>query len=264
MNCSPSPFFIWFMGRSGSTYLCDLLNSHPQIFCRKEDFSDIRVERDSPAGKTYRLMQYQGASFFRRLHLETKILDDPDENTTVEYLRRVFSQPYSACGFKLKFPNQPAVFPELVPELQHTPGIAVIALRRENVLKQAISLQNLPRISKTAASQSSNAIQGVSLEPLWLDIPTAVSHARYFLRIEPQFEEFLRPFPKICRVNYEELLDNSELVLAEILTFLEVDPNIRLQSVFHKTTPDSMQDALLNYEELVAEVQGTNLEKYLD
>ena len=104
-----TPFFIWFTGRTGSTFLCDLLDSHPQIYCRKEDFSDIRVEDESALTADTKIIEFRNNRFFRRIYTPAGIRQNPSRRESVEYLSQIFSSAPEACGFKFKFPNQAAV-----------------------------------------------------------------------------------------------------------------------------------------------------------
>ncbi|MEM9410389.1 MAG: hypothetical protein AAGA30_04710, partial [Planctomycetota bacterium] len=116
MSSCQSPFFIWFTGRTGSTYLCDLLDSHPDIYCRKEDFSEIAVA-DPKLIDPENLVQCRGGYFFRRLATEQGVIDHPNADQTVSHLQTIFNRSELASGFKLKFPNQSIVFPEVIEEL---------------------------------------------------------------------------------------------------------------------------------------------------
>ncbi len=260
-----SPFFVWFRGRSGSTFLTDLLNSHPQIFCRKEDFADIRVlpGAEPPAGT--QILERPTGKFFRRLHRFKQTIDNPPPIEALEHLYEIFTHGEPACGFKLKHPVQYTVFPEVMHELE-TLGrhIKVVHLTRKNVLKQAVSTANLERIRKLPEMNSCNLTKQVEIEPLELNVDRAVAHAGFFLRTEADFANVIQPFPNVHPVDYEELLNSPDEAVSRILRFLEVDDTIELQSKYKKATPDNIQSAISNYDQLVKAVEGTPFEQFLD
>ena len=48
LNGRPTPFVVFFAGRSGSTHLTSLLHSHPDVVCRKEIFHTVELsEQDA-------------------------------------------------------------------------------------------------------------------------------------------------------------------------------------------------------------------------
>ncbi len=259
-----TPFFVWFTGRSGSTFLCDLLDSHPQIHCRKEDFSEVRIRHEDSIQPTTKIVEFQESRFFRRMFTPDGTVDDPSAEAVIQYLEQIFSMGSEACGFKFKYPGQAAVYPEVMESLKQVEDLKVIELTRGNVLKQAISLRNVSRITQLESSQSSNARKQVDLDPLVLDIPLTLAHARFFLRSREDFRKQIAGFSRLLQVTYEGLLQDNQAAQRRILEFLEVDPEVALKSAFHKTTPDRLREAVQNYDQLATAVAGTELEPFLD
>ena len=263
MQICKSPFLIWFTGRTGSTYLCDLLNSHTTIYCRREDFSEIRV-----ASSEYTQgpkIEINGSQFFRRLHRPQGDIEHPDQSQTVDYLHHLFSQEFTACGFKLKFPNQFLAFPEVVDAAHRIENLRLIGLYRNNVLKQAISLSNVERIRQLGVANSGNAKCAVNLQPLELNIDEALKHARFFARCKNELKKFASEFQNVFYVAYEDLCKQPDKTLNELLEFLQVDGDAKkMYSNFKKITPDRISDAISNYDQLVTAVNGTDLQLFLD
>ena len=264
MELCKNPFFIWFTGRTGSTFLCDLLHSHPQIFCRKEQFCEVKIGESTDFPVDARTFEDVAGTFGRRLFVNDGIIDDPTEEQTLNYLDSILGRSELACGFKLKFPMQSLVYPELVERLKSIPNLKVIELVRENALKQAVSLHNVGRIKNLETSKSCNVTEAVELEPLWLDIPATIQFANFFIRSRERFRAFSAGFPNVFPVHYEQLLNAQEDAIASILEFLEVDSSVELKSQFKKTTPDKLSEAVQNYDELKAAVSRTALADYLD
>ena len=263
MQVCKSPFLIWFTGRSGSTYLCDLLNSHSDIYCRREDFSEIRIESEN--SQSMPSVDINGTRFVRRLHRPQGDLEHPSRGEAIDYLNQLFSKDCSACGFKMKYPNQFLVFPEIAHALKETPNIRLVGLRRENVLKQAISLGNVDRLHQMGVVNSGNAKCDVNLEPLCLDVDETLKNAMFFAKCKSHLERFASEFNKVHFVVYEDLCYRPQKTLDELLKFLDVDGNAEyLQSRFKKITPDRISDAVSNYDQLEQAVAGTELEIFLD
>ena len=260
MAICPSPFFVWFVGRSGSTYLCDLLNSHDQIYCRPEDFAEIFV--GDKAVDAEHIVTINRIDFFRRIHRPDGDLDFPTEADSLEYLNQIYSQGSHACGFKLKHPNQFEAFPEVVGQLKQIPGMRLIGLQRENVLKQVVSLRNVDRLRELGMAVSGNARKSVDLGPIVLDIDLAVKHARYFERLKEALKTLARVFEHVLMVTYEQLFYEPAETNARVFEFLGVEP-AEMSSKYKKVTSDNLADAVANYDELVEAVRDTELEKHL-
>ena len=264
MHECKTPFFVWFTGRTGSTFLCDLLNSHPQVYCRAEDFSEIRIDDKSQIKPGAKWIELNGAILVRRMFSPSGTVDDPSADTAVNYLHQIFSSGPHACGFKFKFPNQSTVFPEVVAALGQIENLKVIELSRANALKQAISLRNLSRVQELGVNRAGNTIQSIDLEPLVLDVPLTMAHARYFLRTRSEFQQLAAGFSAVMPVTYEQLQFDADNTSQRILEFLDVDVSAELHSEYHKITPEQLSDAVENYDELVAATTGTELEQFLD
>lgn len=263
MQICRSPFLIWCTGRTGSTYLCDLLNSHPQIYCRGEDFAeDVVTDGELSEHPTFEVKRRH---FTRRINRPDGAIVHPDRAEAIGYLRQLMSQEYLACGFKLKFPNQPVVFAEVVDELRQMPNVHLIGLHRKNSLKQAISLRNLERLRALRARlNSGNSKSAVEMESFELDVEAAVKDARFFRRSKSEFERFAEGFDRVRVIAYEELVESNGPI-EELLRFLGIaESSHKWKSKFKKISPDKISDAISNYQELADAVAGSQLEQFLD
>ena len=258
-----TPFFIWFTGRTGSTLLCDLLNSHPDVYCRMEDFSEVVLDLNHGMANE-NVREFKGVHYSRRICSPKKIVHDPNREQILEHLQWIYSGGSAACGFKFRFPAQAAVFPEVLETLQPLPGMKVIELIRDNTLKQAISLQNVDRVREDSSQVSCNLTSHTQLDPLQLNVELAIKHARFFLNSRQAFRRVTNEFSHVLRVSYEDLNQNISSTTARVLGFLGVDVAPELATSFFKTTPDQIADAVANYDELVQAVAGTDLEAFLD
>ena len=268
-RCCDSPFVIWFRERSGSSYMCSLLHSHPEILCRREDFDLIRMEdvpNDSDEDLTDNdVFRFNDRFYHRQFKgFKNEVVDNPTPQQTVAHMRRIMSQPRKACGFKFKFDIQVASYPEIVDELHWlSRQVRIVLMTRENFLKQAVSRQNMERIQLT--QNKANLGKGKrSLPPIELDVPRAMHYAERFMMGNERFLNSVANFAHVRKVVYENLLSDPHHEVREVLKFLGVDPDRELGATIRKATPDRLSEAVKNFDELSAAVAGTALEAFLD
>ena len=273
------PFVIWFRERSGSTHLCSILNSHPEVVCRQEDFHEIIIDEHNDLPEGVKPVEIgKGIACYRRIsHFESQYLEDPTSKQIVTQLYDIFSCPTHASGFKLKYPTQDQLYPEVMDELASLGSkLRVISLSRLNVLKQAISRQNMGRINRATKGNSFNLShevdydtkQQVKRSRFVVNVEQAVLYARQLQRELVGFEDRLDQFQSYCKhpilkITYEDLLQDEAETVAKAFGYLGVDINARYFSHIQKATPDRLVDAVENYEELATAVCGTELEAML-
>ena len=256
------PFVIWFRERSGSSYLCSMLDSHPEILCRKEDF-DLVATNDSSTDSG--VFEFKDRLYRRQTKcFGDSIIDNPTPQQTVDHMRKIMSQKRSACGFKFKYDIQVACYPEIVDELHWlNRHLRVVLLIRENFLKQAVSRQNMERLQ--IAQNNSNLDQNEDqLPPIKLDVERAVHDATRYQVLNERFLNSASRFVNVKKLAYESLLANPRDETKEVLKFLEVDSEQELSASMHKATPNRLSDAVENYDELVSAVSGSDMEPFLD
>ncbi len=271
----PIPFVILFRGRSGSTHLCSLLGGHPEVLCRHEIFAIEDAKSRPVIQPGIEIVEYNQRLVFRRLTGFHQTTTAPSSKAIRQHLHDLYSTPFKACGFKLKFPIQMDLFPEVVAELKRfLPDLRIILLYRRNALKQAISLQNLQRIQSRYDDEFANANAETQLEPsvmqtpFSIDVDAVIQQARWIRSRDSQFFDSVKRFGavdpnRILQVDYEDLLEQEDSVIQQVFEFLEVDPSHRPTSHIVKVTPNQLADALSNYAELQAAVEGTEFESCL-
>ncbi len=261
-----TPFVIWFEGRSGSSLLVSLLNAHPDLLCRSEDFSAFRLPANDPPGQPvdYPLVRFNGNRFRRRLAGFDGVVLSPTVDQTLAHLEEIFASRHGAVGFKFKYPRQQGVFPEIAAQLaaQHD-RVRLICLRRRNIVKRAVSKQNLQAILQQSG-KCNLASPEQRIGKLSVDIPGLLEFCARVRRRQAGFDAWASQFRHVCRVEYEDLQGDRSTTLREIADFLNVDPEPVLQTDLVKSTPDRLSEAVANYDELVAAFRGTPLELWLD
>ena len=236
------PFFISFFERSGSTFLANLLNDHPNICCRTEVF-DVK-KNDEVLGRLPHLINREAVR---------KKLDS------------IYGEECKASGFKFKYQIQYQFYPDVYEYLQNMDDkIHVLFLYRRNRLKAAISKQNqiyLSKIGKPANLELNNFVQ---LDKLHLDIERAFKYINQREILDRKYYEELKKFKFKYIVTYEDLYTKTDLILKNIYSFLGVDPNYQPSAKVKKITNDNIKEALANYEELVEKIICTRYQQYLE
>jgi LPS sulfotransferase NodH len=211
----PKGFIVLAQGRTGSTLLTNLLNSHPQIVCEGEvlgahpehpvSFLLGRAARFNLKGKLWgcKAKHYQ-------------ITRSTYAGTGNEFLRYF-----------------------------HDRGWKVIYLYRRNILKTAIStLVGKQRGKWIYTNSDSN-----SFSPMPLSFEE-LSQFVHFRRIQNDTDSlFLNEIPHFT-INYEDVLEDYEPQgLADLLHYLELEPH-PLTADLRKTSPGSVADSIANWQEL--------------
>lgn len=239
-----SKFVIFFYERSGSSWLVDMLNNHSEISCLPEVFSlnwntGEKEKRGQPIHNT--------------------------ETQVKEQLNRIYGKPKTkARGFKFKYPVQYNHYPHVVDFLnENKKDIRIIFLYRKNKLKGAISSQNNVRL-RTLNQKSNLTGKDKGLPPLELNIQKAIKYTQNRERSDFNFFKWAKEFSHLHVITYEDLLDDTTSTFKGVCDFLNVSPAYNPTSKVRKSTPDSIQQAITNYDELREQLRCHPLEKYLE
>jgi hypothetical protein len=216
-------FVILCLGRSGSSHLQSLLDSHPDITCFGEVFSD-RAPADGPG---FINSQYK------------------DEGAYFEHLVETCEVP--VMGFKLPM-NSIKAHPKSARLVAGDPAMRVIRLSRANLLAQLISrrLQNTTRISHSLQG-------GYAGATVHIDVDWALRALELMERDEETLDGLANSHP--ChRILYEELGDQGRV--GDVQRFLGVEP-AELRSWFEKLRQRPLHETVENWDELVATLRDT-------
>ncbi|MDJ0633951.1 MAG: sulfotransferase domain-containing protein [Xenococcaceae cyanobacterium MO_188.B29] len=231
-----------FSERSGSTFLVSLLNQHPDISCESEIFSLQKVNKN-----LFRLPQF------------------PDRETVRDKLDNIYQKNLKANGFKFKYQGQYDLYPDVYEYLlENADTIKVIFLYRKNRLKAAISKQNQMRLVCMDKPNNLNQDNFFELDKLNLNIEQAFNYINKREIADRKYYEELQKFKNKYIVAYEDLNNQTDLVIKDIYSFLGVDCYYKPSEKIKKITKDNIKDALVNYEELVEKIRCTRYEQYLE
>ena len=222
-------FLILCLGRTGSTHLQALLDSHPRVRCLDELFSNSLYAAES---------HYAHAG-------------EPSPRGYVARATAEVSEP--VVGFKLPL-NSVKAFPESL-ELLHDAELKVIRLSRRNLLAQYVSQQLK---GQTGVSHS---VQGDYGEPrIRLKPAAALRHLQNAAFQERLLDELARHNP-VFRLDYEQLVAQERL--DELQGFLEVEP-VELRSWFQKLRTRPLPEVVTNWDEVAEALRGTAYERHAD
>jgi LPS sulfotransferase NodH len=248
-------FLIFSTQRSGSTWLVDLLNSHPAIRTYSELFLD--------SGRGSRFAGAKDCSFFNEYLERAEHARPGDANLEPllsDYLDTVFRsrEGVEAIGFKLMY-GQFGAYPELQ-ELLSRRGVAVIHLIRDNLLDLLISKQT------AVARDLFHARGDVKVSPVHIRVNIGALEAH----LRDQEDEVERARCKLDALGWPTLETRYESLVSDpgafggLLRFLGVsDPDRPLISELRKINTPNQKEIVENYDEMAKKLSGTRYDQFL-
>ena len=230
-------FFIYTRGRSGSTVLTDLLNSHPQMYCDYEIF-DIN---NTGTMVKYPKMFVESSS--KRASMNSKPVYG--FKVKIEQLRD-----------EHKFEN----YTELIKSLNGD-GWKIIYLYRTNIFKHTLSgiISNQTKVFHVRNKEN------FEHEKIKIDCDFLLGVMNYFENLGVLEEKSLESVP-FLRINYEEeLLENSshQKTSDKIFDFLGIKSH-PVSTKLKKIIPVDLKKIILNYDEVYEFIGKTKFSVYLD
>lgn len=216
----PTRFIVLFLGRTGSTYLMDMLDRHRWIRARPEVLVNLKE-----AGHEAQ------AAWMRRL-----------------YTRR---PPWvKAVGHKTKLWD--VLDPDGLRAMVHELGVRVIAMRRREPVRAVISsIRSHELYERTGLWELRDERDRPG--PTRIDPDQLLERLGHWDAAERQLDAFIGTLdtPKLD-LWYEDLLDDRDAELARVGSFLGVRvlPRVADRSPIRKLTPADLRDAVANYDEI--------------
>ena len=229
---SADRFVVLCLGRTGSSHLVDLLDSHPGIRCYAEILNETHP-RAAPEGWIGESGSSDAAEHVERLLTAT---DAP------------------VAGFKLPL-NSLRDHPEVAGWLRDDPAIRVIRLRRQNTLALLLSRRMLRATLVSQSIHGSYGKQTVTIEPR--------ECLRALRRIEAEDAELdaLASGHSTLDLEYARLGEDEELERAQ--RFLGVEP-APLSSRYERVRKRPFSATIENWEELSAALRPTRFAPLLE
>jgi len=227
-------FLIACEARTGSNWLCGLLNSHPQVLCHHEVFHPDAL--------------YYAAGFRdgRLAHLGPLAARDHDP---LDFANRLFSADFgrAAVGFKLLAGQAPPLLAQLLADR----SVKKLILRRRSRVRAYVSLLRARETGRWA--QRSYDGMAVHIEPSAL-----VEFAQRYDDWYAGLRAATRTQP-VRELVYEDLQQEPGRI-ESALEFLEVGPAAaELRPINERQSRDSLREAIGNLDELLCALRGTEL-----
>ena len=218
------PFVILFDGRTGSTYLVDLLDSHPAISC---------------VGERVGWIGQRGGSSPEQLDVAGALLG-------LGETRPPGSAP-RAVGFKVKLRD--VIDHDAFRGMLEDHGVRIIRMVRHNQVKAAISTILAGDLRRRTGAwnvrDEADRVPRCVVDPAELDRILAKRQER-----EEDLSRFVRSVSvPTLDIAYEDLLLDAGGTLARVQHFLGVEPE-PLRSAVKKATSDDLEDVVLNLDDL--------------
>jgi LPS sulfotransferase NodH len=252
-SSSPTRFIILATQRTGSTWLTDLLDSHPAVASYEELLlpADHHRQTWGRSDKEFFHEYYARRVARRRWPLATPFW-------ALRYLEELYApRPgIDAIGMKLMY-SQLKQYPWLLAYLVLR-QVRVVHLVRTNLLDVVVSQETAQArgryhaYTSEAVEQTAVELKTEQLVPELEVLQHSVDRIRLLLR--------LLPTPNI-EISYEEL-GCDDAALDSVFSFLGVRPR-RVTSRFAKLNRDCKQTLIANYQEVERTLRGTRFERFL-
>lgn len=238
----PCRFLVVAAPRTGSNWLCSLLDSHPEILCHHEIFNPEGIHLSLSWRRDGRTL---GAGF------ETAEERDRRPLAALEQVWRR-SDGARAVGFKMNLGQNPAALDAALDDC----AVRKILLRRRNRVKTYVSEAIAERTGAWESYPDSKTARPTSLRVDPLELRRHAERNRaYYTGIESRLAAAgQRPLA----LTYEELPGAAER--RRVLEALGADPEVELRSGTEKRGARDLRRVIENFGELAEALRGTELE----
>jgi hypothetical protein len=222
-------FVILCLGRTGSTHLVSLLDSHPEIRC----FGELFTYQEGTLDEAY----------------VTSSASDPLDYVT--HLTAPLTE--TAVGFKLPLSSIRA-HPDALGLLE-PPDLRMVRLRRLNLLALFVSRRLLNRTRVPQSTRGDYGDTTVVLDP---------KQCLAVLRRTEEHERYLDGLAEgkpVFDITYEDLAAGRGL--DDVQSFLGVEP-LMLQSRFKRLRSRPLSETIENWSEVESALRGSRYERFLE
>jgi hypothetical protein len=246
----PVKFCVISAGRSGSTLLVTLLDSHPDIRLLGEIFNN--------KGKTVQnvldpyiepFCEYQLSNYAKRPWL------------TFNYLNSLNNYPISVKGLGYKLIDIELFrYPEILLKLI-LDRYKIIHLVRENALDYYLSWS----IVKQKLDGKTELKSNHKITPVYLDTSKMIGVLEGYERRINRTKSLLKLIPNsVLTISYEDLIENKKLMTDSIINFLNIpSDNIELHSDLKKIANGTYSEKIANYQEVKDILISTKFKKFI-
>lgn len=243
-NHAAARFVILNAPRTGSNYLCTLLDDHPEILCHHEIFNPHVVG-------VARHLAKQG--------YEMGTVEERNRDP-LQFLERIWENPFDrrCVGFKLCWHQDDVILRAVLTD----PRVRKIVLKRRNRVKSFVSLLLARATAEWVVYE--DAPQPQARPRIRVDATELWEHIQYNRRYYGEIEDSLRAtcHPRL-ELFYEDFLSGPGL--RDVLSFLDIarDTASQLRGQCWKLTSHKLPEVISNFDELAEQLRGTELEPEL-
>jgi len=230
-------FIVLFIARAGSTYLTELLNSHPNILMQGERLVGLnKITGVYPAEH----------------HSQAKY--------TSKYFRKIRRPSINAVGFKTKHTDITNL--DQYGQLLKAMDVSTIHLSRENTVKRVVSWFRGENLNKVLGEWN---IHKEEQRTPRIHIPCGLLLERLesVERWDLELREFIYSNQfRVLEISYEELLRSKDSTVNSVCDFLEIS-RISTDAAVMKNTSDNLEEAIANYDEVIRALSNTKWSNYI-
>lgn len=261
---------IFTMGRSGSNYLSNILNAHPEAVNYGEVLGEwtlpfkifSRVNTGRISTERYLDFIFSGASFFYLSQIYSAF-SHLRKGKPVNIKRRRALKTIGIKEFSVNFERR-----NICNYLSSREDILVINLYRENILKRLVSLEKMQESGVAVLSSNIERSNPRNKDKIVLDIPQLLASLDLFKKEFETHQQIVRDVPqdRVLNIRYEDLFAETAQCSQyeyEIFSFLDLKP-ISVTSDHRKLLSDDLRQVVLNYRELEQALRNTEYECYLE
>jgi LPS sulfotransferase NodH len=241
-------FVVLSTQRSGSTWVVDMLNSHPRVVAYSELFMHggegrpkWGTEQDLLYWQTF-IAEKGGGRLARQYWLW-------------HYLGRAFAaRPgIDAVGFKLMYSQLTRISKPLMPALW-VKRARIIHLIRRNALDVVLSKEAGEARPGVLHARDGQAVESVRVRLSTEDLlERMTAHDRAVAGARVRFKRVGVPYQEVV---YEDLVQDEQAGFDALFRFLEVEPQ-RVSSSLQKVNPTAHEELIENYGEVRDALDGT-------
>ncbi len=256
MEIRKKGFIIYFLARSGSTYITMQIKNHPEVIAKAEVFGARMLP-----GK----------------------LEQTDDNR-IKFLRRFFIEhkkesdilPEKSHGFKLQIEAVPKQLSQVGRYIKviNDYDICHFFLYRRNKVKQLISSYRAKQVK--AFTKSNNGLEQAHMykenqDLKQVNFPKIHIEPRYFKKQlinlrkkENKLDQIKTKIDSTIDLFYEDMLENKKEFFEGICTNIGIDPLLlSSEDQVLKITEEDLSKVIENFEEVLKYLQGTEFEEQL-
>jgi hypothetical protein len=239
----PVRFCIVTAGRTGSTRLRLLLESHPSVTCHGEVL-----------GKNLRGIAEPGTAQHGKMLIERA--HDPAGFIS----RRVFAPTGSrAIGFKALYEQLVQDYPAAFGAIRADPGIRIVHLVRRNAVKRFVSEYAVGTLK--FKHRYMHHEDPPRVEPMEIPIDALLADLERYERAIGGMRHALGGH-QVHEIAYEDSIDPAGAAMGGLLEFLDVPPD-RLWAPLRKILSEDLRHLISNFDAVAAALKGSRYESML-